>query len=71
MQFDYGDLVRVDSADQSHAQKAGNVVGITPIETDEQALLFASPKGTVLYTVEFGDGADALIPESSLVPLDE
>ena len=71
MQFDYGDLVRVDAADQSHAEKSGSIVGITPVETDEQALHFASPKGTVLYTVEFGDGSDALIPGSILVPLDE
>jgi hypothetical protein len=71
MQFDYGDLVRVDSADQDHAEKAGSIVGITPVETDEQSLLFGNPKGTVLYTVEFGDGTDALIQESSLVALDE
>ena len=71
MQFDYGDLVRVASADQSHGGKAGSIVGITPVETDEQALHFDSPKGTALYTVEFGDGSDALIRESCLVALDE
>jgi len=71
MQFDYGDLVRVDTADQSHSGRAGSIVGITPVETDEEALHFKSPKGTVLYTVEFGDGSDALIHESSLVALDE
>jgi hypothetical protein len=71
MQFDYGDLVRVASADQNHAEKTGSIVGITPVETDDQALVFGTPKGTVLYTVEFGDGSDALIRESSLVALDE
>ena len=71
MQFDYGDLVRVDSADQGHAEKAGSIVGITPVETEEQSLLFGSPKGTVLYAVEFGDRSDALIQESSLAAPDE
>jgi hypothetical protein len=65
MRFDYGDLVAVDQP-----QRAGSIVGITPVATEEQAALLGHPKGTVLYTVEFGDGSDALIPESRLTALD-
>jgi hypothetical protein len=71
MHLDYGDSVQVRSADPSEPQKAGSIVGITPVETEEQAVLFGSPIGTVLYTVEFGDGSDALIPEVNLTALDE
>jgi hypothetical protein len=43
------------------------VVGITPIETLEQVELFGYPMGTVMYTVEFGDGTDKLVMESDLI----
>jgi hypothetical protein len=70
MKFDYGDQVVVNFADGVGPQKSGSVVGITPVETGEQAVLFRQPTGTVLYTVEFGDGSDTLIPESSPTALD-
>jgi len=42
------------------------VVGITPVEREEQEKAFKYPIGTILYTVEFGDGTDTLVSESDL-----
>jgi hypothetical protein len=36
------------------------------VEREEQERVFEYPLGTVLYTVEFGDGTDTLVPESDL-----
>lgn len=68
MKYDYGDDVVFGEEDQNGGvlAKHGAVVGITPIETAEQSRVFAHPVGTVLYTIEFGDGSDALIPEDQL-----
>jgi len=62
MHFDYGDEVQVSSANGGIPGKAGSVDGVTPVETEEQAVRVAAPIGTVLYTVEFGEGSDALVP---------
>jgi hypothetical protein len=46
LQFDCGDEVLFNFADQ--ASEGGKcVVGITPVETEEQAVSFGCPKGTV------------------------
>jgi hypothetical protein len=68
MGFDYGDEVTVIVKDDSEniAEKLCCVVGITRIETREQATHFSRPIGDVLYTVEFSNGTDALIPETEL-----
>jgi len=70
MKFDYGDEVVFRTKDDagSEADKSCSVVGITPIEREEQAEYFKRPVGSVLYTVEFGDGSDALVSESDLLP---
>lgn len=47
--------------------KPGEVVSITVVE-GRQSEVFGFPPGTVLYTVEFPDGSDALIPEGALLP---
>jgi hypothetical protein len=71
MKFDYGDeaVVRTKDDAGSVAEKSGAVVGITPVESEEQAKHFKRPIGTVLYTVEFGDGTDALVSEADMRPV--
>lgn len=39
------------------------VVGITPVDNEALASAFSYQLGTILYTVEFGDGSD---PEQQL-----
>ncbi len=68
MPFDYGDTVLVYWPFESQPRRGGSVVGVTPVESEGQAALFGFPVGTTLYTVEFADGSDALVPESSLTP---
>jgi hypothetical protein len=71
MRFDYGDTVLVCWAVEIQSPRGDSVVGVRPVESEEQAVLFGFPVGTTLYTVEFADGSDALIPESSLTPSDD
>jgi hypothetical protein len=68
MKFDYGDEVVRETRDDagSIAEKGCAIVGVALVETEEQAEHFKLPVGTVLYTVEFGDGTDALVPEADL-----
>ena len=70
MRFDYGDEVMVRTKDDAGAvpEKRAWVVSITPVESEEQASHFNRPIGTVLYTVEFGDGTDVLVSEEDLRP---
>jgi len=68
MKFDYGDevVLRTKNDSGSVAENWCAVVGITPVASDEQAIHFKYPVGTVLYTVEFADGSDKLVSESDL-----
>ncbi len=70
MKYDYGDDVIIKAQDPSGniLERPCTVVGITPVENAEQSRIFERPIGTVLYTVEFGDGSDALVPEAYLEP---
>jgi hypothetical protein len=61
MKFDYGDSVQL-----ADTLKPCEVVGITAVESVQQAEVLNVPLGTVLYTVEFADGSDALVPEVAL-----
>jgi hypothetical protein len=45
------------------------VAGITAVETPNQAEHFGWPQGTVLYTVEYADGTDNLVPEKELIAM--
>jgi hypothetical protein len=45
--------------------KPGSIVTFTIVDGTEKAERLGFPPGTVLYTVEFPDGSDALIPESA------
>ena len=71
MKFDYGDEVVFRAQDQSGGSVATlcSVVGITTVDTAAQSIALNHPVGTVLYTVEFGDGSDGLVPEDQLEPL--
>ena len=61
MKFDHGDSVQL-----AGTLKPCAIVGITAVESVQQAETFNFPIGTVLYTVEFADGSDALVPEIAL-----
>jgi hypothetical protein len=71
MKFDYGDeaVARIKDDAGNFDEKRCAVVGITPVENEDQAKHFQRPIGTVLYTVEFGDGTDALVSEADLRPV--
>jgi hypothetical protein len=71
MKFDYGDEVMFSSKSDSGdvVEKKCFVVGITPVDSDKQEIVFKYPRGTILYTVEFLDGTDALVPEGELRPV--
>ena len=66
--YDYGDEVTYKHLDENGRLVSDPcvVVGITTVETDPQSRHFGYPVGTVLYTVEFGDGADTLVAEGKL-----
>jgi hypothetical protein len=66
MKSDYGDAVVLKTQDDAGnvAERRCAVVSITPVESEEQANHFKYPIGAVLYTVEFGDGSDAFVPEA-------
>lgn len=68
--FEYGDLV-VKRDDSTASNSPCSVVAITPITTEEESKTFGYPVGTTLYTVEFGDGSDTLLPEDDLAPFIE
>jgi hypothetical protein len=51
MSFDFGDSIVFCASDRSGDKRAGSIVAIKPVETEEQARIFGQAKGTVLYTV--------------------
>jgi hypothetical protein len=69
--FDYGDeaLLRGLAPSGESVRRPCSVVGITKVETEKQAEVFGFPRGTTLYTVEFGDGSDKLVSENDLEPV--
>ena len=70
MKFDYGDDVILRSHDASGnlITKPCTVVSITTVDNEEQSRALKALVGSVLYTVEFGDGSDAFVPENQLEP---
>src|SRR6266849_3371846 len=54
MKFDYGHevMLRTKNDRGDAIEKKCFVVGITPVENEEQERVFGYPRGTVLYTVE-------------------
>jgi len=73
MKWTYGDSVLTALADDSGklVMKPCEVVGITVVENVAQSEMLGLAPGTILYTVEFPDGSDALIPEEALLPFAE
>lgn len=71
MKYDYGDdlILKADDGRGNVVQKVCTVVGITSVDNAEQSRAFGQPVGTVLYSIEFGDGSDALVVEERLEPL--
>ena len=69
MTFDYGDVVTVKTRDNGGkiAERKGVVVAFNEIKTKAQAEATNFPIGTVLYTVEFGDGTDSQVSEGDLI----
>jgi hypothetical protein len=61
MKYDYGDSVQLVVTLQTC-----EIVGITRVDSVEVASEFNVPLGVILYTVEFADGSDSLVPEVAL-----
>jgi hypothetical protein len=61
----WGDVVRVSQQAPISFRPgiAAEIVGIRKLETQSQADQFASPIGTKVYLVEFGDGDSVEVPE--------
>jgi len=68
VKYDYGEEVLYNCSDDDGMATTipCAIVGITPVETIEQAKAFGYPRGSILYTIEFGDGADKLVSENEL-----
>jgi len=68
MKYDYGQAVlcKLATEDGIVMTRPGSVVSITSVNTAEQAEAFGYPLGTVVYTVEFGDGSDKSVSEGDL-----
>jgi hypothetical protein len=62
MKFDYGDEV------VCRGGQIGAVVGITEVNSPSQADSSGAEIGSVLYTVELGDGSDLVVTEADLIP---
>lgn len=66
--FTWGNSVSVSvDAEQCYRPgEFGSVCGITCVDNDELAKNLQVPRGSYSYTIEFGDGTDALIPDKYL-----
>ena len=71
MKYDYGDdlVLKADDGSGNVVPRVCTVVGITSVENAQQSKVFGHPIGAVLYSVEFGDGSDALVGEEELTPV--
>ena len=68
MKYDYGEEVLLETTNETGESVSTPcvVVAITEVDNEELSRAVNFPIGTILYTVEFEDGSDALVPESSL-----
>jgi hypothetical protein len=64
MKYDFGDSVLL-----ADTLEPCEVVGIICVESIQQAKAHNAQLGAILYTVEFADGSDALVPEFALKAL--
>lgn len=62
--FTWGALVRTISTAPKdfRPEEMGEVCGIWTITNEENSLSRGEPVGTIIYTIEFGDGFSAEIP---------
>ena len=63
MKYTFGDSVLLTSSGQPC-----EVVALTEVENAQLVETFRVPLGAILYTVEFGDGSDALVREDDPEP---
>jgi hypothetical protein len=67
MKYDYGQQVNYSpSSKQDMVMTPCSVVAITTVDNPKQAEIFGYPQGTVVYTIEFGDGTDKTVSEEEL-----
>ena len=68
MTFDYGDevIVKTVTSDAAPISRVGSVVAMTTIENVDLAEKYTKSVGTVLYTVELGDGSEGLFSADQL-----
>jgi hypothetical protein len=68
MKYTWGDTVEIESnaPDKYKKFNLGEIVGYFIIEDEQNSNQFNLPIGTILYTIEFGDGTDIDIPEQYL-----
>ena len=68
MKYDYGQTVlcKLVSEGGVIVTRPGAVVSIASVDTAEQAEVFGYPPGTVVYTIELGDGSDRTASEAEL-----
>jgi len=65
--FTYGDSVRVRrEVVHSRADQAAEVVAVTLVQDERQAVHYRVAVGTTVYQVEFADGDAAEFSESAL-----
>ena len=68
----WGDSVRLTRPSSSRETGSlASVCGIRTIETREEAERARASVGTILYTIEFGDGSDIDVPESWIELVDK
>jgi hypothetical protein len=67
MKYDYGQRVFYKPSSKPNVVTMPcSVVAITTVDNSRQAEVFGYPQGTVVYTVEFGDGSDKTVSEDEL-----
>jgi hypothetical protein len=66
MNFDYNDEVQIENTTSNFNGKTGAVVGFTEVTLMNVDAFPGQALGTILCTVEFGDGSDALVPQTFL-----
>ena len=70
--FTWGDFVRVvtSAPEKYRPGELGDVCGIWTVDSLENSEARGKPIGTTIYTVEFGDGVSAEIPQRYLEEAD-
>ena len=69
MKYDYGQAVLCKLTTEAGIAMTmpGSVVSMTLVDSSAQVEAFGYALGTVVYTVEFGDGTDRMVSEDELL----